>query len=40
MGSKFVQNDRRDLEKAALGPESIGFKLQPNPREKSDHRRG
>ena len=36
-GSGLVQNDRTDIGKAVLTPGTIGFKLKPNPRERSDH---
>ena len=36
-GTGIEQNDRTDIEKAVLTPGTIGFKLKPNPREKSDH---
>ena len=32
-----MQNDRTDIGKAVLTPGTIGFKLKPNPRKKSDY---
>ena len=34
-GAGLEQNDRTDIEKTVLTPGTIGFKLKPNPREKS-----